>query len=462
MTERRLSVVLLALALSLIDVTPARAGGLFLPTRGVRPTGRGGAFVAGADDLGALWFNPAGLASIATRPAPEGKTTNELLVDFALARHQVDYARIDSGGTAQPTVSAESQALPLPTVAGGFPLGERLVLAAGVLAPYASLDAYPEAGAQRYSLVSLHDTAMVIGEVALGWQATDSLAIGVGLQNLFFSFSSRVMLSSSPDAFGPREDPEFDALSEVKQTDLFAPSAVLGARLALLGGRLRLGAAVQLPFSVSATGTVGVRLPPSGFYDGASVQGDQATLTMKFPMMARVGVEYAVSDTLRFEVGGDWEAWSEQDEIVIAPQGVQIVDQAGVGIYEVGPLRIPRGFQDTFAVRAGLEVAPAKRMPLVLRGGYVFETGAAPDEYLTVMTVDSDKHLLAAGASWTAGRMRIDGMVGMAMLADRDVAPGESRAPQLNPIRGTEVLYVGDGTYQSSWIFGGLGMSLGF
>ena len=42
----------------------ATAGGMYLSTRGVRPTGRAGAFVAGADDASALWFNPAGLAHL--------------------------------------------------------------------------------------------------------------------------------------------------------------------------------------------------------------------------------------------------------------------------------------------------------------------------------------------------------------------------------------------------------------
>jgi long-chain fatty acid transport protein len=39
-----------------------QAAGLYFSERGVRPMGRAGAFVAGADDLGALWYNPAGLA----------------------------------------------------------------------------------------------------------------------------------------------------------------------------------------------------------------------------------------------------------------------------------------------------------------------------------------------------------------------------------------------------------------
>ena len=50
----------------------ARAAGLYFSDRGVRPMGRAGAFVAGADDLGAIWYNPAGLADAGT----------SVLVDF--------------------------------------------------------------------------------------------------------------------------------------------------------------------------------------------------------------------------------------------------------------------------------------------------------------------------------------------------------------------------------------------
>ena len=44
----------------------SRRPGLYFTDRGVRPMGRAGAFVAGADDLGAIWYNPAGIADAGT------------------------------------------------------------------------------------------------------------------------------------------------------------------------------------------------------------------------------------------------------------------------------------------------------------------------------------------------------------------------------------------------------------
>ena len=67
--KARASLACLGLVVPLLSAVVPRtadAAGLFTADRGVRPLGRGGAFVAGADDLGAIWYNPAGLADAGT------------------------------------------------------------------------------------------------------------------------------------------------------------------------------------------------------------------------------------------------------------------------------------------------------------------------------------------------------------------------------------------------------------
>src|SRR5271169_3823767 len=91
--------------LALVAVAPrtADAAGLYFSDRGVRPMGRAGAFVAGADDAGAVWYNPAGLADAGS----------SLLMDFAWLRFSVAYTRqlqvVDAQGAYQrfdsPTVN---------------------------------------------------------------------------------------------------------------------------------------------------------------------------------------------------------------------------------------------------------------------------------------------------------------------------------------------------------------------
>src|SRR5215471_10605708 len=118
---------------------PAQAGGLFFSERGVRPLARGGALVAGADDLGAIWYNPAGLADA-------GDT---FLADSSWLHYTADFTRqvqvADSSGSLHdvqfPTVSGTTPFLPIPTLAISHALGQskQWTIAAGVDPPYATL-----------------------------------------------------------------------------------------------------------------------------------------------------------------------------------------------------------------------------------------------------------------------------------------------------------------------------------
>src|SRR4051794_22283200 len=100
----------------------AHAAGLYYSDRGVRPLSRGGAFVAGADDLGAVWYNPAGIADA-------GGT---ILVDFSWLRFSSEYTRrtqvADANGTMRvydsPKVDGKTPVLPIPTLAAAFAFGK--------------------------------------------------------------------------------------------------------------------------------------------------------------------------------------------------------------------------------------------------------------------------------------------------------------------------------------------------
>ena len=85
MKRVRLGLAACAATLALVArAGDARAAGLYFSDRGVRPMGRAGAYVAGADDLGSIWYNPAGIADAGT----------SILVDFGwLALRPSSYTR---------------------------------------------------------------------------------------------------------------------------------------------------------------------------------------------------------------------------------------------------------------------------------------------------------------------------------------------------------------------------------
>jgi long-chain fatty acid transport protein len=426
----------------------ARAGGMLLSVRGVRTVERAGALIAGADDADALWLDPAGLAHLA------GDGQVHLLFDAAFVSQAVDYARIDSGGNHLASVSNQQPGMPIPTIAASFGIGDRLVIAGGIAAPYAGLHRYSDDGAQRYSSASLDGSAFVYLTAGAAYKLTEHLRVGATVMDVVSKLSSRIVLSGCPgQTVCAPEDPDFDVLGQVSQTDAVAPSGSIGVQYDA-APIATLGLAFQAPSRVSATGRFMSRLPSSAFFDGARVVGDQADLSFTLPAIIRAGIELHPRPELQIEVALDTELWSMHREIDITPHDIRIENAAGVGTYAVGSLAIPRKFKTSFAPAIGAEWHESK---FTLGAGYSYETAAEPSGYVSVLTVDSAKHLVGVGGGYQLGGWQIGASLGVAVLAEVDVSLADGKVTQLSPIRDQPSnVVVNAGSYKSHYLIAGL------
>ncbi|HZJ64294.1 MAG TPA: outer membrane protein transport protein [Kofleriaceae bacterium] len=439
----------LAILIALCAVTgDAAAGGMVLPVRGVRTVQRAGALIAGADDADALWLDPAGLAHLA------GDGHKALLFDAAYVYQTVDYARIDSGGNHLASVSNGQPGQPIPTLAGALGIGDRLVIAGGIAAPYAGLHKYADDGAQRYASVSLNGSAFVYVTFGAAYKVNDRLRVGATVMDVFSKVASRIVLSGCPgQTVCAPEDPEFDSLGQDNQTDYFAPSGSLGVQYDVTPSAT-IGLAVQAPSRVSGTGSFKARLPSSAFFEGGQVVGDESELSFTLPAVVRAGIEVRPRPELRIELALDIELWSMHDDIHIAPHGVQIQGAPGVGTYVVGDLTIPRNYKTSFAPAIGAEWHGPNYM---VGAGYSYETAAAPPGYVSVLTVDSSKHLIGIGGGYEADGWQIGASAGFVALSEVDVPLAEAKVPQLTPIRDQpSAVMINAGSYKSRYIMAGL------
>ena len=426
----------------------ALAGGMLLPVRGVRTVQRAGALIAGAEDADALWLDPAGLAHLA------GDGNKALLFDAAYVYQTVDYARIDSGGNQLAPVSNDQPGQPIPTLAGALGIGDRLVIAGGIAAPYAGLHKYADGGAQRYASVSLDGSAFVYVTLGAAYKVNDRLRIGATVMDVFSKVASRIVLSGCPgQTVCAPEDPEFDSLGQDNQTDYFSPSGSLGVQYDV-ATRATVGLAIQAPSRVSSTGTFKARLPSSAFFEGARVVGDESELSLTLPAVVRAGIEFRPRPELRIEAALDVELWSMHDEIHISPHGVQIQGAPGVGTYVVGDLAIPRNYKTSFAPAIAAEWHGPSFM---VGAGYSYETAAAPPGYVSVLTVDSSKHLIGIGGGYEANGWQIGASAGFVALSEVDVPLAEAKVPQLTPLRDQpSAVMINAGSYKSRYIMAGL------
>lgn len=466
--RRRVASLLLAGA-SLAIARDALAAGLYFSDRGVRPMGRGGAFVAGADDLGSIWYNPAGLADAGT----------SFLADFSWLRFSDDYTRrlklLDADNTVRyvdsPTVHGSSPIIPFPTIAGSYAFGDKkqFTFAAGVYAPYVALASYPATvnglpSPARYALGSFDGSLLIIPGIWLAWKPIPSLRVGAGVQALTGIFQSTVVFSASPQdrLLGAPEQPEFDASSQLRVGPIFAPSANAGV-IYEPERHIRFGASGQLPTIVSAPAKVSVRLPSDVAFDSAHVVGNDAHVRFELPAIFRLGVEVRPIDHLRIELAYVRELWTTQHSIDETSKNISINGVTGLPpSVALPPISYPRNFDNSDSVRLGAEYTVSIAGYAVdLRGGVAYETSAIPPAYLSLQTVDLDKLTTSIGGGLHIGKhWRFDAVYAHIFAKSVTVTPEEAKIPRVNPLNGNAPFEaVNGGTYSATADLLGVGVN---
>ncbi len=457
------------------------AGGLYFTDRGVRPLGRGGAFVAGADDLGAIFYNPAGIVH----------ASRQALADVGFVLMHSEYTRVArvwqvDPNTGEPTgqswdrtfppAEGSSQILPVPTLALSYDFGiEGAAFALGMWAPYAAgaryeakVDGDPNPG--RYMLLNLDGSALAVPGVWGAYKITPTLSVGAGFEMLVGQYRSESMMNSClPDRWmcAP-EASDYDALTKLDVGPIFAPSANLGV-LFDPHPNVRIGLSYQLPFRVDAPATTEVRVPSAAVFQDAYQQGDQARVQMDFPWIARVGVE-GRWPRFRGEVAYVYEAWSMHDEITITPKDIVLRDVLTFpDEYRITPQTIVRNFQDTWSIRVGGETwLELGSYQLDLRGGVMYEKSAVPKEYLSTLTIDLDKIVVGLGGSvHVTPTWRIDWMLARTFATPVDVSPDEAKFEMLTPVRANKPDpalrdYVNAGRYEANATVLGVGLAVNY
>jgi long-chain fatty acid transport protein len=425
----------------------AHAGGLYFSDRGVRPLARGGAFVAGADDLGAMWYNPAGLVD----------AQGTFLADASLMLFSADFQRrttvVGDGGALQtfnyPSVHGDTPPLAIPTLGIAFPVGEqrRFTWGLGAYAPYAPLLRWPETiqdtngntqpSPSRYGLVSLEGSLLAILEVFGAYKISEQLRVGAGLQALTGVFQNTVDLAANPNLLGAPQDPNYDALTRTRAT-IFTPSANFGVTW-IPHKLVRFGLSGQLPFWIDAPASVRVRLPNAAVFDNGSQVGEDASVKFRLPAHIRAGVEVRPVEQLRVELAWEHQFWSLQDTIDITPHGIALNGVVGFPTpYYIPTISIQRHFQDCDSVRLGGEytIDASASTKIHLRLGFAYETSAVPAAYESPLTVDGDKFTFAGGIGVTINRTRLDATFAYVMMSDVDVDPSQAALSAIQPVSG--------------------------
>lgn len=469
--------------LSLVFVSAtAQAAGLFLTDRGVRPLARGGAFVAGADDLSSIWYNPAGLMESGSQLMVDASYLN---VDTSFQRKV--YTPVSSTGepaiTTFDKVQGTAPFMPIPTLAVSHNFGLKTWnFALGMYVPYAALTEYPETvvnqngeeqpAPQRYSLLNPKGTVLgVLGLYVAKGFIDNKLQLGLGLKFLMGEYVSTLTLSACPSSICAEQDPDWDAVNRLRAGFIFTPSGSIGAQYKI-NDMWRVGLSLDLPFWVDTPAKIEVRLPRAPLFAGASVEGDSARVKFRLPLILRLGVEVRPTKGLRLELAAVIEGWAIHDKIEIlrgSKNGVNLKNVAGFPeSYPIGDLTVNRSFRDTFSLRLGGEYGGGGHtFNWKIRAGASYERAAIPNKYLSVLTLDVDKVTLSAGLSIGFYGVSIDVLYAHVFGIPTSVDPTQAGLYALSPVRADPndpvtktAINGGDYTLQANVI--GLGLSYKF
>lgn len=462
--RRRSAALYLGLAVSsgtlaVTSAGAAHAGGLYLPGIGAVSTSRAGASTASVDNGEALLLNPARLTSLSGTQIMIGMSFINYDVSFQRLGTYDDIAGVDLAWEGQPYAEVSDASSPsvgvgpfqlIPMLAVSTDLGCRipgLVVAGGIYAPqtYPSRDiesgymiddpVVPPPG-NRYDITK-QSAEILVASVGAGYRVLPSLDIGGRFGVGFGEVRAKSFLWGLPNF---DEAISGDAVLDLDATDNFIPTFGFGVsfrphpaievaaqysgELAFVGegkGRAQLSKDLSIagvPATLNATPDAEARCAKGGS------DAELATcVELTLPMSASLAGRYKFLDGAGRERGDveldlGWESWGTER----ASDFRVVVDAQVNNILTLKDGLIRHGFRDTFSARLGGSYRlPVAGQDLVMRGGLSYDTAAAKDGWERLDFDGASRTMVALGASYDVGPVRLDAGGGFIFEGTRDV-----------------------------------------
>lgn len=448
--------------------------GFQVPEQGAASMALGMGFIGRANDLSAMYHNPAGLTQL------EGRN---LYLGVAGISPTAEYSRkpgkttpvgglygVDTASTVQfPVAKTKDDLVPVPAVGYGQRLGGdegKLALGVGITAPYGLRSDYASTGPQRYMTTSISLTTIYAGPY-LAYQATKAISVGAGVQYVYgkaklgqhinyggsllqtaaaqqragnatlMTLLSTRLVGSATSPGNPvsmNENPAFDGVMEVADATDQGLSFNIGV-LGKVNDQLHVGATFRKGVALKVEGDVSVDIPDTLTRFTTAVN----TLNPAFPKWQDVsttgsttvnlpdvyGLGFCYQPIAKMQLTGDfnWNRWNTYKNLDFA-----FGDSAA---YFPGHSSNPRDWENAIAIRVGGEYAVAGGQ--ALRLGYLYDQEPIPDESVGPELPTNDRNGITLGYGLTMGKATIDLAYCHLFIKDRTVT-SSWRGPSAIPV----------------------------
>ena len=387
-----------------------------------RATGRGGAFVATADDGGAFYYNPAGLTKI------EG---NLVQGDLLAAFRSTKYESPTGAG------SEISQTILLPNMYVAFDPGvEKWKWGVGAFMPFGSSTDWGDTGPLRYAATYTQLKTWVINP-AVAYQANENLSVGFGFDMYTGSVTSRKNLNYGAVVPGAA-DGKYELLSD----DAYGTGYNLGMLLKTTE-KSRVGISYRSRFALMFKGQATITNKPVPPYASSS-ETTSAKAQYNFPDVFMIGTAYDVSEKLNVGFDFQWTNWSEFSgyQLDFDPNTASFADQW-----------VEKNYHDSFLYKLGSEYKLNETNFLRFGAAYSSEampaTTISPPNSFDPSNPSNRRYSGYVGWGYRKDKFRLDLVLGVTKYADRNVSNGPA-AERAN------------GTYETIMPQAGIGLGWAF
>lgn len=404
----------------------AQAGGLFTPDQGVHAQAQGGAFVASADDISALYWNPAALIHLEGWGLAAGLTLDRQPFEFQREGGEGRWkdCHPDEPECLDPTTEDHQAMLarpydpvtndapwrPIPQLGLHYRFPNKpVVLALGLTTPVAAWLDFPNIEAEA-STVSPARYRMVRGRtdqarIALGvaWRPVPHFTLGLTGELVYLHFLQRFTVSADL-GFNPNgnvEDPRFDADVRFEATG-FMPYGSIGVIASPVPEVFDIALNFQPPLPATVPGTL--RLYKEAFAGIQSGSGedtktinldttdDDLKVRVTLPMILRGGLAVRPHPRVLIELATVIEFWNQTTEIQASGVDAALVDAEGRTIGEQ--------IRDTSPGLCGAFI-DCDGLPTTYEGDDGEGNVALPAGYRTTGRVSLGGRAIAVEPSWT-------------------------------------------------------------
>ncbi|MCB9778686.1 MAG: outer membrane protein transport protein [Alphaproteobacteria bacterium] len=471
----------------------ADAAGFYFTDSGTRAMSRAGAFVAGADDLSAQYYNPAALINL---------DRGQAYVNFSAFKQNVSFVRKDYDETGAltetwPEITQQAPPMYIPALGFGHHFGlPNTYFAVGMWTPVAPTNEFDPNGSTQYTLTDSL-TWQIWGGPSVAHRFFGWLTVGGGVHWTLVRAEKSLSMMVCQD-----EEP-FDGEIQGCPADTDPATNNLDAQVSVwdkarvhgnfgIHARpvewLSIGASAVPPINVHAKGSIAVDLKEDhwlleGDGDGnlnvlgsGHAQDDDVTVLLTMPWIIRMGVAVRPVPELEIEATAVHQRWSATKELRVTDINLVLQDNPDNPLLSedqaiTDDVVLPAGYQDAWSLRLGgdydiAEVAAA-------RAGVFYETSGVPEGTVNVSLVDAPKFGYALGGGGRiADRVEIDAGFIHSFLKTRELTNSSVRRVEVpvdfgsvlagEPLAVQDGQVVGNGTMKSSYWMASLGVSVLF